>query len=72
MTSLQIYRKLNPRARRTKSTAIIHSGGKQTIFSCVCGARHTCATDYRQAKHVSEWKNNHKGCLDNWVAENCI
>lgn len=48
--------------RRTRSTAIIHSGGRQTILNCLCGARHTCATNYRNAKHVSNFIKEHSGC----------
>lgn len=46
--------------RRQFATAIVHSGGQQTIFGCVCGARHTCATSYRQARHVAEWRAEHE------------
>ena len=47
--------------RRTSPTAIIHSGGRQTIFNCVCGERHTCSTDWngRKSKHVREWRAIH-------------
>ena len=48
-----------PRLRRTGPTAIIHSGDKQTIFGCLCGAQHTCATNYRQAHHVADWRDYH-------------
>lgn len=45
--------------RRTRPTAIVHSGGRRTIFGCLCGARHTCATSYRQARHVEAWCEQH-------------
>lgn len=47
--------------RRSSPTAIVHSGGKQTIFGCVCGATHTTSTDWngRRAKHVIEWQRRH-------------
>lgn len=53
-----------PQLRRTASTAIIHSGGKQTIFGCLCGSRHTCATDWngRDSKHVQDWQQEHCDC----------
>jgi hypothetical protein len=50
----------NPKMRRCSPVGIIHSGGKQTIFECcLCGAQHTCATSYRQAKHVEEFRDYH-------------
>lgn len=55
-------RKLFPRLRRTRSTAIVHTGSSQTIYGCVCGAEHTCATAYRGARHVTDWRNEHAGC----------
>lgn len=49
--------------RRTGVTAIIHSGGKRTVFGCLCGSRHTTSTDWdgRNAKHVVEWQEQHEG-----------
>lgn len=70
MNSLTLYRRMNTRARRTRATAIEHSGGSQTIYGCICGARHTCATSYRQARHVSEWRKEHDRCLDVWAVTN--
>ena len=51
----------SPTLRRTAPTAIVHSGSRQTIFDCLCGSRHTCATDFngRAAKHVREWQKLH-------------
>ena len=48
--------------RRTGATAITHSGGKQTIFGCLCGSRHTTSTDWygRSAKHVQDWQEQHE------------
>lgn len=66
--AMQIYRNLNPRARRTRSTAIIHSGERQTIYSCVCGSRHSVATRNRgRTKHEREWMDDHKECVIAWV-----
>ena len=47
--------------RRTAPTAIIRSGGVQTVFDCVCGDWHTCATDYdgRHSRHVLDWRACH-------------
>ena len=58
----QELRRRFPTMRRERSTAIVHSGGERTIFGCVCGAEHTCATSYRQAKHVRQWREDHAGC----------
>ena len=59
-TTFTECREANPRMRRTAPVGIIHSGGKQTILDCcLCGARHTCATSYRQAKHVAEFRAYH-------------
>ena len=48
--------------RRTGATAITHSGGKQTIFGCLCGSRHTASTEWngRSAKHVQDWHHQHE------------
>ena len=48
--------------RRTGATAIIHSGGKRTIFGCLCGATHTASTEWngRNAKHVTDWIQQHE------------
>lgn len=57
-------RKVFPRMRRTAATAIIHSGGKRTIFGCLCGSQHTTSTDWhgRDAKHVQDWRDVHSDC----------
>ena len=64
--SMIAIRRAFPRLRRTSATAIIHSGGKQTIFGCLCGAKHTCATDWngRDSKHVAVWCREHEACAD--------
>ena len=53
-----------PSLRRTASTAIVRSGGTQTVFGCLCGSRHTCATDWngRESKHVRDWQQEHADC----------
>lgn len=53
------YASMARRMRRTAPVAIEHSGGRQTIYGCLCGARHTCATNYRQAVHVQEFCYDH-------------
>jgi hypothetical protein len=62
--AMTLLRKLFPKMRRTASTAITHSGGRQTIFGCLCGARHTTSTDWngRNARHVGEWQGEHAKC----------
>jgi hypothetical protein len=64
LTAIAQLRKIRPTMRRTRATAIIHSGGRQTIYGCVCGARHTTSTDWngRDAKHVREWRDEHAAC----------
>jgi hypothetical protein len=66
-----IYRiVVNPKARRANSTAIIHSGGRRTIYGCVCGATHTEATDYRgKSKHYADWRRAHKDCMFHAIQE---
>jgi len=61
--SVRVWRVLHPSARRTSAPAIMHSGGKQTVFECVCGATHTCATSHRDAKHVTLWRVAHRNCI---------
>jgi hypothetical protein len=69
--TIQMIRKAFPAMRRTASTAIIHSGGKRTIFGCLCGATHTTSTDWdgRNAKHVREWREQHAACAARIAAE---
>lgn len=62
---LDLYRLLHPRARRTRATAIIRNGSKRTVYGCVCGAQHTCATAWRgrDSRHVADWRYVHEKCL---------
>lgn len=55
-------RATHPRMRRGFSTAVERTGGSRTVYRCLCGARHTVATEYRQAKHLCEWRQEHSGC----------
>lgn len=64
---LQAYRQLHPLSRRTNSTAIVHSGSRQTIFDCVCGAIHTCSSWHRDSKHVSQWRTEHSDCMRRYI-----
>lgn len=69
MNIAQLYRLLiNPRARRTESTAIVRNGSRKTIYGCVCGAEHTCATSYRGAVHVAAWRAEHADCMTKAVS----
>lgn len=59
-TTFEQTKKANRRMRRCAPVGIIHSGGMRTVLDCcLCGATHTCATSYRQAKHVSDFRNYH-------------
>jgi len=62
--AMRILRKSWPTMRRENSTAIIHSGGKLTIFGCLCGSTHTASTEWngREAKHVQDWQEEHADC----------
>jgi len=64
-TSLTTWRAANPRARRTRATAIVHNGARQTIYGCVCGSRHSTSTDWngRNALHVGSWRAIHEDCI---------
>lgn len=55
-----------PHLRRTRPTAIFHSGGKKTVFDCICGATHSTSTDWngRNAKHVINWRDKHDNECD--------
>lgn len=53
-----------PFLRRTRSVAIERSGQCQTVYGCLCGARHTACSDYRQARHVKEFMAKHSGCAE--------
>lgn len=46
-TAIKIIRDKFPTLRRTSSTAIVRSGGRATVFGCLCGSYHTTSTDYR-------------------------
>jgi len=62
--AMTILRRAFPLMRRSCATAIIHSGGKRTIFGCLCGSQHTTSTDWhgRDAKHVQTWQDEHAEC----------
>jgi hypothetical protein len=62
--AIKIIKASFPKMRRTGSTAIVHSGGKRTIFKCLCGSRHTTSTEWngRKAKHVTDWQSDHVKC----------
>ena len=68
---MSIIRDAFPKMRRTAATAIIHSGGRKTIFGCLCGSRHTTSTDWhgRDALHVREWQGDHAACAGRIAAE---
>ena len=61
-------RKRFPFLRRESSTAICQNGGSKTVYGCLCGSTHHCATDYRQAKHVAEWRAQHAACAAKFAA----
>ena len=65
---MRYYRAARPQARRTAATAIVHSGGKQTIYGCVCGSRHTVATLWRdKTVHLQLWRAAHADCIQAWI-----
>ncbi len=59
-----------PALRRPRSVAIVHSGGRMTVFGCLCGATHTAesSTRGRSAQHVTEFFAAHKGCAKTLAA----
>ena len=61
-TAMQILRDAFPSLRRSEPTAIIHSGGQQTYYGCLCGGLHSCATNHRDAKHVAAFRDEHADC----------
>jgi hypothetical protein len=66
-TALKIYRQMNPRARRTEATAIIHSGGRRRIYDCICGSRITMASQWPVTVRVKTWRALHRACLVKWA-----
>lgn len=58
-----------PTLRRRRPTAIIRSGSGQTVYGCLCGSLHTCATRHRDAKHVRDWIAEHEGCARRIAAD---
>ena len=67
-TARAAWRAAHPMARRDRPTAIVHNGSAQTIFACICGARHSTSTDWhgRDALHVDKWRAEHDGCFEIW------
>lgn len=65
MTDIHVlYRQhVNPRSRRTHSVAITRSGQCRTVYTCVCGAQHTSSSQFRRAKHVTDFYSSHEGCM---------
>ena len=59
-------RKSFPSLRRERPTAIIHNGGKRTVYGCICGSTHSCATDWRgrDSVHVAVWRAEHDSCAE--------
>ena len=50
----------NPRLRRRQPVGIVHSGGKRTVIHCcLCGAKHTYATNWPEPKHSKEFRAHH-------------
>jgi hypothetical protein len=63
MTTQEAIRKIDPKLRRGRSTAIVHNGSSRTIYGCVCGDQHSVDTRHRKnAKHVKIWRAEHDGC----------
>lgn len=56
---MSLIRAANPRMRRNRATAIVRNGSLRTVYGCICGESHSCATLYRGAKHVTEWRHRH-------------
>jgi len=65
--AMTIWRKANPRARRSGPTATVHSGGAQTLYTCICGSGHSEATRNRgKTKHYTAWCERHQDCAVVW------
>lgn len=65
--AMRAWREAHPRSRRTRPTAIVHSGGVRTVYDCLCGARHSVATRNRgQTRHERDWLQKHEGCGEAW------
>lgn len=56
---MSLIRAANPRMRRNHATAIVRNGSLRTVYDCICGESHSCATLYRGAKHIVEWRRKH-------------
>lgn len=44
-----------------------YSNNSQTVYGCLCGATHTCATYYREAKHVARFCIDHSDCAEHFA-----
>jgi len=61
--AIDIIKRHVPTLRRRGSVAIVHSGGKQTRYRCLCGAEHTVATRNRgTTRHEARFFADHEDC----------
>jgi hypothetical protein len=70
VVGMKLIRRAFPSLRRTHPWAIVHSGGRATVFGCLCGSTHTTSTDWggRTRLHVLEWQEEHDDCADELAA----
>lgn len=62
------YRAARPRARRFRPTAIVHNGGRRTVYGCICGDTHSVATNWRNnTLHLDLWRCDHEDCALAWI-----
>lgn len=65
---MRYYRATHPKARRAFPTAIVHNGSSKTVFECICGSRHSCATRHRyDTAHYWDWRLAHSDCAQAWI-----
>lgn len=69
---MAVIRQKFPRLRRDRPTAIVHNGSYKTVYGCLCGSKHSCATNYRAAKHLRDWRDLHDSCAGKFTNANLL
>lgn len=70
--ALKILKLRFPQLRRQGSTAIVHSGSRQTVWRCLCGSEHTAASRYKDCAHVRDWERKHLNCAAKLAVQNVV
>ena len=53
------WRVRNPRARRRNPVAIVHNGGTQRVYGCLCGEWVSMSARWPMTRRVAAWIADH-------------